>query len=219
MDPTLEEHRLTLTTDSSAPRRFTSLLEEGVELEVEVGCTIRRLLCEQLGLDAEYVDQRIQTAFLDGRPVDRLDQAVVRDGSTLALSAALPGLLGATLRKNGAYASLRQGITHAESGDCRGRSRGRVTLKAFNVLLGELAPAVLRFGVRVSWERLADRIRAGGGPLTSAIRSALLDGEAVIPQDLSGLTWGARTRVLFVLRTAPLQPPATGGNTPTRSPS
>lgn len=219
MAPALEEHRLTLITDPSAPGWFTSLLQEGVKLEADVGCTVRQLLCGQLGLDEDYVEQRVQTAFLDGRPVDRLDQAVVRDGSTLALSAALPGLLGATLRKGGAYASLRQSISHAETDDGRVSGRGRVTLKAFNVLLGELAPAVLRHGVRVSWERLAERIRAGGEPLTRAIRSVQLDHGTVTPQDLSKLPWDARSRVLLILCSAPRQPPATGGNTPTRSPS
>lgn len=201
MYPSSEDHRLTLTAATPALTCFTPLLQEGVELAVDVGCTVRDFLRHQLGLDGGYVDQRIQTVFLDGKPVDRLDQAVIRAGSTLALSAALPGLLGATLRKSGAYASLRGGITHAEPSGRSDRERGRITLKVFNVLLPELSPIVFHRGVHVHWSRLEDRIHRGGAGLIKAVQSAELDGMSLFPKDLAHLPWNAHTRVFFLLNT------------------
>jgi hypothetical protein len=161
---------------------------------------VHSLLCEQIGLDPGYVEMRIQTAFLDGKPVDRLDRAVVRDGSVLALSAALPGLLGATLRKGGHYATLRGGITHTEPGAACDRGPGRVTLKVFNVLLRELAPPLFGRGVQVSWERLRTRIRSGGDRLIASVLTADADGNPLPPEAMPRLSWDPATAVLFSLR-------------------
>jgi hypothetical protein len=84
--------------------------QKGVWLKGETGSSIRSFLCRQLEFDDEYVGKRIQTFFLNGKAVDDIDSALVRDGSILALSAALPGLLGATLRKGSYYAGLRSTI-------------------------------------------------------------------------------------------------------------
>ncbi|MGM0664822.1 MAG: hypothetical protein ACQET7_11640 [Thermodesulfobacteriota bacterium] len=199
MDLPAVEHRLALTVETPALAFFTPLLMEGVELEADLGCSVRALLCDQLGLDSEYVNERIQTVFLDGRPVDRLDHAVVTDGSVLALSAALPGLLGATLRKDGVYASLRQGITHVESPAACGKGRGLVTIKAFNVLLRELAPALFQSGVLIGWKRLEKRIQKGGDRLIEAVHVAEIDGMPVPPKDLAALARPPESRVLFSL--------------------
>jgi hypothetical protein len=201
MDLPAEDHRLSLTAEPAARSAFTPLLQDGVELAVEVSCSVHALLTEQLGLDPGYVENRVQTAFLDGKPVDRMDRATVRDGSVLALSAALPGLLGATLRKEGHYASLRGGITHKESTAACAEGPGRITVKVFNVLLGELAGPLFRQGVVLSWERLESRIRRGGSRLMESIHTARLDGKPFPPADLPRLSWTPETRALFSLRT------------------
>ncbi|MBW2572658.1 MAG: hypothetical protein JRE61_09975, partial [Deltaproteobacteria bacterium] len=75
---------LELTVESDRLSLFSSLLGQGFTLKVRTGCSLRELLCVQLGVSADYVDQRIQTIFLDGKAVDNIDTAVVRHGSTLA---------------------------------------------------------------------------------------------------------------------------------------
>ena len=85
---------LSLTVASDRLSLFSPLLGQGFSLKVRTGCSIRELLCRQLGVRADYVDQRIQTIFLDGKTVDDVDTAMIRQDSTLALSAALPGLAG-----------------------------------------------------------------------------------------------------------------------------
>ncbi len=199
MDLPAEDHRLSLNAEPAALSSFIPLLQDGVGLAADVGCSVHALLSDQLGLDPDYVNHRIQTAFLDGKPVDRMDRATVRDGSILALSAALPGLLGATLRKDGPYASLRGGITHTEPTAACDEGPGRVTVKVFNMLLGELAAPLFRKGVVVSWGRLESRIRHGGPRLIDAIHTARLDGKPLPPEDLPRLSWGPETPVLLSL--------------------
>jgi len=84
-------------TDELLPR-FFKLLEQGFFVTTTTGCSIKDLLCKQLSIDEEYLDKRIQTLFLDGKPVDKVEKAYLHNEATLALSGAMPGLVGATLR-------------------------------------------------------------------------------------------------------------------------
>ena len=128
--------------------RFKDLLQRGVALHADGGQSAHAFLVEGLGVPADYVKERITTVFLDGQVVDDLEDAVLRDGSLLALSAAMPGLVGATLRKSGYYAAMRAAITHAaERGDRSASGGGTVRVKLFNLLLEELGPVLLSHGV------------------------------------------------------------------------
>lgn len=129
--------------------RFAELLQRGVAVRAR-SATVEGFLRDDLGLAPRYVAERITTVFLDGRVVDRLEEAAFRDGSLLALSAAMPGLVGATLRRSGSYAVMRSTITHrAPAGP--GPQRGGVLLrvKLFNLLIAELGPVLLGRGVVV----------------------------------------------------------------------
>ena len=62
----------------------------------------------------------------------------------LALSAAMPGLVGATLRRGGTYAAMRAAITRAaERGAAAAREEPLVRVKLFNLLIDELGPLLL----------------------------------------------------------------------------
>jgi hypothetical protein len=135
---------------------FFPLLQQGVTVPATVGCTLRSLLCDQFAIPADYVTDRITTVFIDNRPVDDLDRTIVQDGSRVTLSAAMPGLVGATMRRGGFYAALRQGISHvADSGTAAGES-GIVRVKLFNLLLAELGPLVLARGLILEPDELND---------------------------------------------------------------
>ncbi len=139
---------LDIVTDGPGVAAFFLLLQQGVRIRRRVGCSVDVFLRREIGASAETIG-RIQSIMLDGKPVDDIGAAVVHDGSTLALSAAMPGLVGATLRRGGAYASFRSGITyHERSGACDA-GEGWVTVKIFNLLMGEIGPALLRTGVLV----------------------------------------------------------------------
>jgi uncharacterized protein (DUF2164 family) len=69
------------------------------------------------------------------------------NGSTLALSAAMPGLAGATFRKGGKYAGLRAGITDTLSEARAQTETGLVTVRLFNFIAAELGPLFLKQGI------------------------------------------------------------------------
>jgi hypothetical protein len=134
---------------------FFPLLQKGVTVPATVGCTLKSLLCDQFTIPADYVTDRITTIFLDNCPVDDLDHTIIPNASRVTLSAAMPGLVGATMRRGGFYAALRQGICHVEdSGSTAGES-GTVRVKLFNLLLAELGPLVLARGLILEPDELS----------------------------------------------------------------
>jgi len=151
--------RLCLIVPADRVHCFFPLLQKGFALGVPVGCPIRALLRDGFGLTDEYIEARLQTVFLDGKPVDDIDGALIRDGATLALAPAMPGLMGAMLRRGGFYAPMRSGITHHDDAAPQGTGRGRIVMKLFGMALRELGPKLLERGIEVNAGDLAQIIR------------------------------------------------------------
>ena len=137
---------LALIVDGQLIARFFLLLQQGVKIRRRTGCSVDAFLREEIGAAPKTIE-KIQSIMLDGKPVDDIRSALVHDGSTLALSAAMPGLVGATLRRGGAYSSLRSAITYHERGAAGAPGEGWVRIKIFNLLMAELGPDLLRKGV------------------------------------------------------------------------
>ncbi len=173
--------RLDLTIDRSLVQRFFLLLQQGVMLRTRVGCSVQVFLSEEIGAGQDTID-KIQSIFLDGRPVDDLSAAMIKDGTVLALSAAMPGLVGATLRRGGAYSSFRDTITyHEDSAHCVS-VEGFVQIKVFNLLMDELGPGLLKRGVYVRSSALMTLLSEQSPDFWQGCLSALLDGNEVAPQ-------------------------------------
>lgn len=134
---------------------FGPLFQQGVGISIQTGASLEDLLCCQWQIDRGYVMRRVSTLFLNSQPVDDLSATVVHDGATLALSGAMPGLIGATMRRGGVLASFRSDITCCESTIGNGSGSGRITLKLFNLLIEELGPLFLARGIWVPRTRLA----------------------------------------------------------------
>jgi hypothetical protein len=159
IDPPLSDaavKSLELRVPAGRIAAFFPLLQTGVTVPADVGCSLKCLLCDQLGIDAEFVARRILTIFCDSHPVDDLDRTIVRDGSRIALSAAMPGLVGASMRRGGQYAALRRGISHGADADTAARGSGTVQIKIFNLLLAELGPLLLSRGVLLERDDLME---------------------------------------------------------------
>jgi hypothetical protein len=163
------EKTLHLTVTKNLLPLFFPLFQKGVGMKTPAGESIRDLLFNNLEISDEYMEKRIQTVFLNGKAVDNLAATVLPDGSTLALSAAMPGLVGATLRRGGAFASFRQAITLTSEKGPIPKKDGMVTLKLFNLLVSELAPRLLARGVWIKGEDLK--------PLLETLKSDLAEGE------------------------------------------
>lgn len=162
-------------------------------VETMVGCSVKEFLCDQLGLSPEYVEERIQTIFLDGKPVDNTDKTMVKEGSTLALSAAMPGLLGATLRKGGYYATIRSQISYREN-PCTnqpypGRVLGRVHVKLFNLLLPELGPAFLERGIWINGNDVKEFLKGQPDAFWSECHIVTEHNQKFCPKQLSEKEW------------------------------
>jgi hypothetical protein len=149
------ENSLILESDHDRIPGFSLLLQKGVVVEVQIGCSVLMFLREQLGLSPEYVETRIQTIMLDGKVVDDPKTAALHPGAVLSLSAAMPGLLGATLRTGSYYAAMRSQISWKGATPTSGSRKGRFVLKLFNLLINEVGPQLLRRGVWVPAEDLA----------------------------------------------------------------
>ncbi len=160
--------------------RFFPLLQGGFVITARVGCSIDRFLREEIGAGAEIIE-KIQSVFLDGRPVDNLGSAIVRDGSTLAFSAALPGLVGATMRRGGAYSSFRGPITYRETVGICPEGEGLVRLKLFNLIAGELGPGFLKKGILVKSSDLADFLKERSPDLWKGCSEVFVDGNPADP--------------------------------------
>lgn len=149
---------LTLRPDRIA--FFSPLFQQGIIIKTLVGTSIKDFLVEGLGINLDYVETRIQTVFLNGKAVDDLENSAIKDGATLALSGALPGLVGATFRRGGTYASFRKAITLQEGKESIPLEEGRIVLKLFNLIVPELTPLLLARGVWITGAAL-DRFLTG----------------------------------------------------------
>jgi hypothetical protein len=145
---------LTITVREDMMSLFYPLLQMGFQLNIRVGCSIHSLLCDQLGVAPDYLRERVKTIFLNQKPVDNVQNALIKDGATLALSAAMPGLVGATFRCGGVLAAFRSTITHQNESAATGPGDGTITLKLFNMLISEMGPLLLEQGITVNWTDL-----------------------------------------------------------------
>ncbi|MBI5075539.1 MAG: hypothetical protein HZB62_10310 [Nitrospirae bacterium] len=132
---------------------FFLLLQQGVDLRCRICCSVAAFLTDELRAGEETI-AKIQSIILDGKPVDDIETAIVKDGSVLALSAAMPGLVGATLRRGGAYSSFRNAITYHEKAETCSVKEGYVRIKLFNLLMAEMGPCLLQRGVSLKAEDL-----------------------------------------------------------------
>jgi hypothetical protein len=161
---------------------FFPLFQDGVELEVRVGVTIKQLLVDQFGIDLDYLAGRITTIFLNGKTVDDTATAVLHDGSVLALSGAMPGLVGATLRTGSFYAAMRGSQTYVAEGEGSGLMPGCIKIKLFNLLLQELGPHLLQHGILLSGPQLQSLFSAKNASLL--LKDCRIEGEKIMAYHL-----------------------------------
>lgn len=185
---TVPEPGLTLVVEPGLMPSFYELLQRGVAVEALIGSTIQSFLCETLGLNPDYVEKAVQTVFLNGKAVDDPASALIPDHATLALSAAMPGLLGATLRKGGFYARMRGEISHTDQGKVSPH-QGKVVLKLFNLLPRDIGPLLLEKGVWVDGKTLKVFFEKRLPLILKGCREATLHGRKVDAARLVEQEW------------------------------
>lgn len=166
---------------TARPEVFDFLLQEGFLVRFIDRCTLREFLCFQLALCGDYTEKNIQTIFLNGRPVDDVDAAILHENDRLALSAAMPGLVGATMRKRGFFAKMRHSISHNfEGGDDAEERQGKhclVQVKLFNLLARDLARDFLIRGIFFPVERFGTQLDRRPARFFAALDEVKVNGE------------------------------------------
>ncbi len=167
--------------------RFHCFFTEGVTLPVKTGYTLKETICDQLGVAEEYFEDRIQTIFLNFKAVDAPEKALVKDGAMIALSAAMPGLVGATMRKGGAFSMFRSSISFSEDVEDIEQHRGLITLRLLNMIARELGPPMLANGVYVTGEQMTAFFKTRATEFNSERCEVILNGKAVSWEQLIGM--------------------------------
>ena len=168
---------------------FFQLLGQGFSVNIQTGATVKDLLCKQFGIQEDYLAQRIQTIFLNAKVVDDIDSAIVAEESTLALSGAMPGLVGAILRSGGYYAAMRNRISHVESQSSSQAQSANITLKLMNIVAKELGPLFLQQGIWLKGQTLREFIERRMDDLKAGCRVCELDRKTLEFTSLQGIDW------------------------------
>ena len=181
---------LSITIAEDYLPKLVGLLSPSFSARVRVGIDLKTFVCEQLGVLEVYFEERIQTIFLNSKPVDNVVTALVHDGSVIALSAAMPGLVGATFRKGGKYGWMRKAISYERDGRPDESNHGWVKVKLFNLVLKELGPEFLKRGVWIEGGRAQAFIRNQPEGFWQHVQVLPLEGtplsmDAFLEQDLS----------------------------------
>ncbi len=189
MKEDLSEIHLVMTIGSDNLSTFSQLLMQGFQVKASVGCSVKIFLCRELGLDPDYVDQRIQTIFLNSKAVDNIDKAIVTQGATLALSAAMPGLVGATFRKSGYYSSFRSHVSQQDNIKVSLSHEGKVTIKLFNLIAKDQGHIFLKRGIHISGKKFREFFSQKKDAFRSAFKSISMDGKPVDQDTIESAEW------------------------------
>lgn len=138
--------RLVITLSPHVLPLFASLLQHGLLFPISKPIELATFLLSLPGFTPDYLEQTVQTIFVDGVAADSLDKELA-GGSTVALSAAMPGLAGAIFRRHGMHGSLRSrpaSVKHATS-----EHGGYVTLKLFNSIASDRVKDLLTRSILV----------------------------------------------------------------------
>lgn len=134
-------------------------LQGGFYIETESGITLLGFLIESCSIPENYIKEKIQTIFHNGNPVDDLKTTKLYSDSVVAISGAMPGIVGAMMRIGSPYAPMRESIT--DKGDAEGITGERilVKLKLFNVILNDYGKKFSENGVIFERESVTRIIR------------------------------------------------------------
>lgn len=147
---------LVLTAPADRLSRYAALMERGAHFAGRVGVSVREFLTKDLGLDPEYVEDRVRTVFLNGLPVDDLDREILAHGDRLALAAAMPGAFGMIFRRASPIALMRKDFSRKDQKRTAQKGQGRVRVLLYNLVRDEVGPDLLARGMIVKAARLGE---------------------------------------------------------------
>lgn len=183
--------KLCLNVSNDLIPLFLRLLSQGVIIFIHTGSTLKELLCGQLNIQEEYLDERIKTIFLNSKAVDDVNSATVESDSTLALSGPMPGLAGATFRRGGFFSGMRSQISYNKTLSSAPKGNGKIRLKLFNLVVKELGPTFLERGVWIDPKQLQNFISENADQLTKGCLSAKIDGQDIESTEVANIDFSS----------------------------
>ena len=177
---------------------YTTVLQGGILVEARDGIRLGSFLDALPGFDHDYIVNEIQTIFLNGTAIDDLETAIEGDHPVLALSAAMPGLAGAILRRNSFHAALRTTVTERREHHDRGPIT--VTVKLFNSIARDCGPALLAAGIRLNAAAL--RVFSATHPTLAAGRRRIVLDDRPIDNDTMTTWLDHENPIVLIVREA-----------------
>jgi len=134
-------------------------LQGGFYVESVSGITLLSFLIQSCNIPENYIGDKIKTIFHNGNPVDDLKTVKLFENSVVAISGAMPGLVGAMMRIGSPYAPMRESIT--DKGNAEGVTGDKilVKLKLFNIILNDHGKRFTEHGVVFDRETIHRIIR------------------------------------------------------------
>ena len=156
------------------------------------------MLSQEFDIAEAYIDDRIQTIFLNGKAVDDSNSAMITEGASLALSAAMPGMVGSTFRKKGIFAGMRSQISHATGPSQQSNEQIEVKLKLFNLIAKELGQGFLERGVWLKGKQIQEFLVENLEYLNQECQSVTFDGQEIELSKLSQIQFTSNRVMLSV---------------------
>lgn len=110
-------------------------LQDGFYVKAMSGTAILPFLTEYCNIPESYIAEKIKTIFHNGNPVDDIKTVKLYEGSVLAVSGAMPGIVGAMMRIGSPYAPMRESITEKGNEKKNAGESIYIKLKLFNSIL------------------------------------------------------------------------------------
>jgi hypothetical protein len=127
--------------------RLVIVLQSGFYLEARDGDVFLDFLVSLPGFTREYIANDVGTVFLNGDAIDDMEIPLSGKSATIALSAAMPGLCGAILKKGSPHAALRKKVVVSKTA-VTGQPM-HIRIKLFNTIALERGPELFKTGVEL----------------------------------------------------------------------
>jgi hypothetical protein len=163
---------------------FNEILQRGFFMINPVGISIEEFLTKQIGLSREYIGHKISTVLLDGKIVHDIGSAIIKRGSVIAFSSALPGFVGVSLRRGTLNQSLcGPGITE-EINSPDSKERGVLCVKLYNLPMIDLGPSFMKRGILLRSAGILEFLKTQPDAFWRDCSKILLDGKKIDPVSL-----------------------------------
>jgi hypothetical protein len=175
--------RLTLKVQTGQISKLVAVLQMGFYLPVPAGSSVRAVL-DAAGISRSYLEDKVKTVFLDGTAVDNLEAERIKNRSVIAVSGAMPGLVGAIFRKDSPISGLRSNVAKRPYDSSIQDGDELVLLKMFNIIAEEMGPELLRSGLTFAGKDMGNFFGNRRELLEKAILEVELDGNPIALQEL-----------------------------------